>query len=206
MSLPANRSSEPKPHGRPTISFRDDEDRHAVALLGMMRRTTVNGKRPSERYASMLAAAAKEGRNTRIKIIGQPPTPTLAPTGRRKSPTPVWMKDGYREVSLSHERNAGGTALDNCAQRLRRKLRDWSKPNSSEHIWMHHMGRAWAATFYPHAVSREIGDDPEKVGRSAAQMAGEPEFFEKKLLPVLKQNLLSPENTALCKKVRFRTF
>jgi hypothetical protein len=172
----------------------------------MLRRTTVNGKRPSARYASMLAAASKEGRDAGIKMIEQPPPRALAPTGRRKSPIPAWMNNGYREVSLSHERNAGGAALDNCAQRLRRKHQDWSVSGSSENTWVSQMGRAWAATLYPHAVSREIDNDPEKFGRSAAQMAGEVEFFEKVLLPVLKQNLASPENTAFCKKVRLGTF
>ena len=202
--MPPNRSS--KLHGRPPVLFREDEDRHAVALLGMMRRTTVKGKLPSERYASGLAAIAKEGRDPAIATIGQPPTPHPAPTGSRNSPMPGWMKDGYREVSVSHERNAGGAALENCAQRLRRKLGDWSKPRSSENIWVQYMGRAWAATLYPHAVFREIGDDPEEVGRSAAQMVGELEFFEKVLLPVLKQNLKSSENIAFCEHVRFKTF
>jgi hypothetical protein len=174
--------------------------------MGMMRRTTVNGKLPAKRYASMVAAVAKEGRDPAIATTEQPPTPHLAPTGRRKSPMRAWMKDGYREVSVSHERNAGGAALDNCAQRLRRKFQDWSKPGSLEDIWLHHMGRAWAATLYPHAVFSEIGDDPEELGRSAARKAGELEFFEKVLLPVLQQNLQSPENTAFCEKVRFKTF
>jgi hypothetical protein len=206
MTPSANHSS-PNRQGRPPISFREDEDRHAVALLGMFRRNTVNGSPPSERYASMLAAASREGRDPAIATIGQPPTPHLAPTGRRKSPIPAWMKkDRYREVSVSHERNAGGAALENCAQRLRRKHRDWSKPSSPENSWMLQMGRVWAATLYPHAVSREIGDDPERIGRSAAENAGEVEFFEKVLLPVLKQNLVSPENTAFCDQVRFQTF
>ena len=195
-----------KGYGRPSISFRKDEDRHAVALMGMMLRTMVNGKLPSERYASMLAAGAKEAQDAQIKLMGEPPKPNPAPTGHRNSPIPPWMKGGYRELSLSHERNTSGGVLGNCAQRLRRKLQDWSKPGSSEDIWLRHMGRAWAATFYPHAVSREIGCDPEEIGRSAAQVAGEHEFFEKILLPLLKQHLKSPENTARCKKVRFETF
>jgi hypothetical protein len=206
LSAPANRLFKTKRQGRPPKSLRHDEDRHAIALMGMMLRTTVKGKLPSQRYASMLAAGTKEGRDPAIATTGQPPTPHLAPTGRRKSPMRAWMKDGYREVSLSHERKAGGAALDNCAQRLRRKFQDWSKPGSLEDIWLHHMGRAWAATFYPHAVSSQIGGNPEDIGRSAAQMAGELDFFEKALLPVLKQNLQSPENTAFCEKVRFKTF
>ena len=114
--------------GRPKIAWRNDEDRHAVAYLEMTLRTSKRGLFPSVRRAATLAACVKEGDLRMERNIPGAPPQQLAPSGRRNSPVQPSLKGGYRELELSHvSRRQGGVALENCALRLRRKHRTWSK-------------------------------------------------------------------------------
>jgi len=187
--------------GRPTIDWRNDEDRHAVAYLEMTRRTSKRGRFPSLRKAAMGAAWVKEARLGMERTFSGPPPQQLAPTGKRNSPVHPSLKGGYRELDLFHvSRPQGGVALENCALRLRRKHRTWSK-NPMASAWMHKMAPAWAAATYPHAVRRELNQEPTAICRAAAQAANETEFFETKLLPHLNDQEKSEENRLHCQFV-----
>jgi hypothetical protein len=192
--------------GRPRISFRADKDRHAVALLEMMLNTRMNGRFPSERTASALAACGKEGHLQGAQLINHAPIAELAPGGRRNSPTHSALKDGYQEFEIGHvELRQGGTALTNCALRLRRKHRRWSK-DSSARDWLRPMAKAWAAAMYPHALRRDCKQEPSDICRAAAAAAGEVDFLDRRLLPFLRDQEASAENRLMCQIVTFDIF
>jgi hypothetical protein len=185
--------------GRPKIAWHNDEDRHAVAYLEMTVGTSKRGRFPSVRNAAMRAASLKEGILNTVRMVSGAPPQQLAPTGRRNSPVHPALKDGYRELDISHVDRRQG-ALANCALRLRRKHRTWSK-NSAEGARMHKMAQAWAAATYPHAVRRQLNQEPTAICQAAAQAAGETEFFEKVLLPNLQAQERDEENRLHCQSV-----
>jgi hypothetical protein len=193
--------------GRPRMSWHNDEDRHAVAYLEMTLRTSKRGRFPSIRQAAMLAACAKEGVLNQARMISGAPQRQLAPTGKRKSPVHSSLKSGYRELEFSHvNRRQGGAALENCALRLRRKHRTWSKANSLEKAWLHQMAQAWAAATYPHAVRRDLKKVPAAICQAAAQGANEVEFFETVLQPHLQAQETDEENRQYCQSVSVHIF
>jgi hypothetical protein len=172
--------------GRPTIQYRSDEDRHAVALLEMMLHTSIGGKSPAVRRAASHAAFCKEGRLQASSTFTTPPPRDLNPTLTRKLPIPPALKGGYQQLDIAHvNRRPGGTALENCSLRLRRKRREWAKPNSEPMRWLGFMALAWAAALFPDTVRRELKREPLDVCRAAARAAGEHDFLEKVLLPHL---------------------
>ena len=191
--------------GRPKIDWRNDEDRHAVAYLEMTFRTSKRGRFPSIRKAAMFAACVKEGDLRKERMVSGPPPQKLAPTGKRNSPVHPSLKSGYRELELSHVSRRQGALLANCALRLRRKHRTWSK-NSVASAWLHNMAQAWAAATYPHAVRRELNQEPTAICRAAAQAANEMEFFERKLLPHLDAQEKSEANRLHCQSVSVHIF
>jgi hypothetical protein len=167
--------------GRPQIHFHTDADRHAVALLHMMLSTSIGGTLPSIRVAAWRAACAKEGALQKVENVIDAPKPGLAPSGRRNSPVPRALKNGFRELEFKHvERRQGGTALENCALRLRRKHRD--------------------------ALRRELQQNPATVCERAARAVGEGSFCEAVLLPFLRAQEASDENRLQCERVKFRIF
>jgi hypothetical protein len=193
--------------GRPQIHLLADKDRHAVALLHMMLCTAIGGTLPSIRVAAWRAACAKEGALQNVRNISGAPAPRLADTGRRNSPVSRALKNGYRELEFGHvERRQGGTALENCALRLRRKYREWCRPKAKEKTWIDAMARAWAAAMYPHAVCRDLQQNPTIVCEEAARAVGERSFCEAVLLPFLRAQEASHENRLQCERVRFRIF
>jgi hypothetical protein len=192
--------------GRPKIPWRNDEDRHAVAYLEMTLRTSKHGRPPSIRKAAMLAACAKEGVLGMERMISGAPPQKLAHTGKRNSPVHPSLKGGYRELELFHvSRRQGGVALENCARRLRRKHRTWSK-NPMARAWRHKMAQAWTAATYPHTVRRKLNQEPTATCQAAAQAANETEFFEKILLPCLQAQERSEANRLHCQSVSFDIF
>jgi hypothetical protein len=195
--------------GRPAIpiSFWIDEDRHAVALVEMMCSTKIGGKLPSVRVASWRAAFLTEGRLLSAYTSSNPPPDQLAPSGRRNSPINPALKNGYRELQLGHvDKRQGGDALDNAAQRLRRKHRDWSKDGRVEKIWLQLMAIAWAAALYPHAARRDYQYDPAVVCRLAAAAAHEESFCEAELIPKLDDQQASALNRQFCQRVKAPIF
>jgi hypothetical protein len=192
--------------GRPKIAWRNDEDRHAVAYLEMTLRVSKRGLFPSVRRAATLAACVKEGDLRMERNIPGAPPQQLAPSGRRNSPVHPSLKGGYRELELSHvSRRQGGVALENCALRLRRKHRTWSK-NSMARLWLRKMAQAWAAASYPHAVRRELNQEPTAICQAAGQAATETEFFEKILVPHLRAQEKSEANRLHCQSVSVHIF
>jgi hypothetical protein len=192
--------------GRPRIPFHADEDRHAVALLEMMCKTRINGRLPYERMASMRAALCKEGRLQGAQLVNHAPIAELAPGGRRNSPTHSALRDGYQELEMGHvESRQGGTALTNCALRLRQKRRRWSKDQSARD-WLRRMTEAWAAVLYPHALRRDCKQEPSDICRAAATAAGELDFLDQHLLPFLRRQEASAENRSMCQRVTFDNF
>src|SRR5215831_6203856 len=191
--------------GRPKIDWRNDEDRHAVAYLEMTFRTSKRGRFPSIRKAAMFAACVKEGALRKERMVSGPPPQQLAPTGKRNSPVHPSLKSGYRELELSHVSRRQGALLANCALRLRRKHRTWSK-NSVASAWLHNMAQAWAAATYPHAVRRELNQEPTAICRAAAQDANEMEFFETILLPHLHAQETDEVNRLHCQFVNVHIF
>jgi hypothetical protein len=193
--------------GRPQLPLYADEDRHAVALLHMMLGTSIEGKLPSIRFAAWRAACSKEGKLLNERNVGGAPRRQLAATGRRNSPIPRALKTGYRELEFGHVKlRQGGTALENCALRLRRKHREWCRPGAKEKSWVHAMARAWAAAMYPHAVRRKLQDEPTTVCQEAARALGESSFCEAVLLPFLQAQEGSTENRHQCEWVGLRIF
>jgi hypothetical protein len=193
--------------GRPRIRLQTDIDRHAVALLQMMLCTSIGGHFPSVRLAAMRAACGKEGDLRKIQNVSGGPKPLIAGTGRRNSPVPRALKNGYRELEFGHvDRRQGGTALENCALRLRRKHRAWCRPGTAEKSWIDQMAQAWAAAMYPEAVRRDVRQNPATVCRAAARSAGEESFCKAILLPILRAQQASLENRLQCERVRFRIF
>ena len=187
--------------GRPSVPFRMDDDRHAVALTEMMLHTAIDGRTPTERFASWRAAIAKEGRLLTDRTIPEPPKRHLAPTGRRHSPENPLFNEGYRELTMGHvDRRQGGDALVNCAQRLRRKRRAWSKRKAQKE-WLKLMAQAWAAAIYPHAVQRDRQEDPADICMKAAVSAGEQQFGESTLLPLLRSNETVSRKRQRCEQV-----
>jgi len=192
--------------GRPKIAWRNDEDRHAVAYLEMTLRMSKRGRFPSVRTAAMFAACAKEGVLTTERTISEAPPQQLAPTGKRNSPVHPSLKGGYRELELSHvSLRQRGAALENCALRLRRKHRTWSK-DSEARAWIHKVAQAWAAATYPHAVRRELNQEPTAICRAATQAANETEFFETILLPHLHAQETDEVNRLHCQSVSVHIF
>jgi len=154
----------------------------------------------------MFAACAKEGALGTEQMFSGAPPQKLAPTGKRNSPVSPSLKGGYRELELFHvSRRQGGAALENCALRLRRKHRTWSK-NSMARLWLRKMAQAWAAATYPHAVRRELNQEPTAICQAAAQAANETEFFEKKLLHHLQAQERDEENRLHCQSVSVHIF
>jgi hypothetical protein len=193
--------------GRPQIHFHTDADRHAVALLHMMLSTSIGGTLPSIRVTAWRAACAKEGALQKVENVIDAPKPGLAPSGRRNSPVPRALKNGFRELEFKHvERRQGGTALENCALRLRRKHREWCRPKAQEESWIEAMAQAWAAAMYPHALRRELQQNPATVCERAARAVGEGSFCEAVLLPFLRAKEASDENRLQCERVKFRIF
>jgi hypothetical protein len=112
--------------GRPSIPYRSDNDRHAVAQLYMWLHTSIDGVTPSIRHAAMRAAISKEGRLHASSTFETPPKRALNPTLTRKLPVPPALKGGYHQLDIVHvNRSPGGAALENCALRLRRKYTEW---------------------------------------------------------------------------------
>jgi hypothetical protein len=129
------------------------------------------------------------------------PEKILAATGRRHSPVKPIFKQGCRELILGHvDRRQGGDALDNCAQRLRRKHREWSRQKSAKE-WIRSMAHAWAAAMYPRAIRRDRHEDAASICIRAACSAGEERFLRSTLLPVLCSNDASEQNRLFCQKV-----
>jgi len=192
--------------GRPKAASQNDEDRHAVAYLEMTLRTSKGSRFPSVRKAAILAACAKEGvLGTEQMFAGAPPQ-QLAPTGKRNSPVSPSLKGGYRELELFHvHRRQGGTALENCALRLRRKHRTLSRTPTAS-VWLRKMAQAWAAATYPQAVRRELNQEPTAICQAAAQAANETEFFEKVLLTHLRAQEKSEANRLHCQSVSVHIF
>jgi hypothetical protein len=187
---------------RAKLPWYKDEDRHAVAYLEMTLRTRKRGRFPSIRQAAMLAACAKEGVLDRERTISGAPQNNIAPTGRRNSPVSPCLKNGYRELEISHlNRWLGGVALENCALRLRRKHRSWSKGNSLAKAWLHRMAQAWAAATYPHAVRRDFQQEPTAICQAAARAANESAFFQATLLPHLHVQESDEVNRIHCQSV-----
>ena len=151
--------------GRPQLPFYADEDRHAVALLHMMLGTSIEGKLPSIRVAAWRAACSKEGRLLDERNQPGAPSPQLAATGRRNSPIPRALKDGYRELEFEHvELRQGGTALENCAsieggaargQRRKAGYTRWHGPGPPPCILM--LSAASSRTNQPHYAKRLRG-------------------------------------------------
>ena len=192
--------------GRPKAAWQNDEDRHAVAYLEMTLQTSKRCCLPSVRKAAMLAACAKEGVLRMERMFSGAPPQQLAPTGKRNSPVSPSLKGGYRELELSHvSRGQGGAALENCALRLRRKHRTWSK-NSMASVWLRKMAQAWAAATYPHAVRRELNQEPTAICQAEARAANETEFFEKILIPYLQAQEKSEVNRLHCQSVSVHIF
>jgi hypothetical protein len=190
-----------KRRGRPLAPFRTDQDRHAVALSEMMLGTTINGHALTVRNASCRAAIAKEGHLHSDVTVSEAPEGRLAATGRRHSPVKPIFKQGYRERIFGHvERHPGGHVLDNCAQRLWRKRREWLR-HETKKAWVRAMAQAWAAAMYPHAIRRDQLQDPATVCAHVAMAAGEEQFLYSKLLPCLRANEASDENQMLCQNV-----
>jgi hypothetical protein len=73
-------------------------------------------------------------------------------------------------------------------------------------VWLREMAQAWAAASYPHAVRRELKQEPTAICQAAAQAANETEFFEKVLLPHLRAQQKSEENRLCCQSVRVHIF
>jgi hypothetical protein len=192
--------------GRPKIDWRNDKDRRAVAYLEMTLRTSKGGRFPTGRYASKLAACAKEGVLGTVRVISGASPKQLAPTGKRNSPVRPSLKNGYRELELFHvSRRQGGAALENCALRLRRKHRTWSEDPTAR-AWMRKMAQAWAAATYPHAVRRELNREPTAICQAAAQAANETKFFEEILLPHLQAQERDEANRLSCQSISFDIF
>jgi hypothetical protein len=59
---------------------------------------------------------------------------------------------------------------------------------------------------YPHAVRRELQQNPASVCKRAALAAGEGSFCEAVLLPFLRAQEASYENRLQCERVKFRIF
>src|SRR5262245_41758819 len=115
--------------GRPRTPYRRDEDRHAVALVEMMLHMSIGGITPSTRRAAWHAAFYKEGHLRASSTFTTPPPRASNPTLTRKLPVPPALKGGYDQLGMAHvNRRQGGTALENCSLRLRRKHREWAKP------------------------------------------------------------------------------
>ena len=181
-------------------------DRHAVAYLEMTLRTSKRGRFPSVRKAAMLAACAKEGVLSMERMISEAPPQQLAPTGKRNSPVNPSLKGGYRELELFHvSRPQGGVALENCALRLRRKHRTWSK-NSMQRAWMRNMAQAWAAATYPHAVRRELDQSRPQYVKLQRKLRMKTEFFEAILLPHLHAQETNKANRLHCQSVSVHIF
>jgi hypothetical protein len=187
--------------GRPTVPFRRDPDRHAVALTEMILRTSISGRKPTGRLASQRAAIFKEGALLSDRTVLDPPQRHLAPTGKRHSPVKLIFRQGYRELIMGHvDRRQGGDALCNCAQRLRRKHREWSRHKTAK-AWLRAMAGAWAAAMYPHAIRRDQQQDPAEVCIQAALAAGEEQFLDSTLLPFLSSREASRENQLFSQNV-----
>jgi hypothetical protein len=72
--------------------------------------------------------------------------------------------------------------------------------------WMHNMAQAWAAAAYPHAVRRELNQEPTAICQTAAQAANEMEFFETKLLSHLHAQETDEVNRLHCQSVSIHIF
>jgi hypothetical protein len=192
--------------GRPKAAWQNDEDRHAVAYLEMTLRTSKGSRFPSVRKAAMFAACAKEGVLVTEQMFPGAPSQQRAPTGKRNAPVSPSLKGGYRELELFHvSRRQGGAALENCALRLRRKHRAWSK-DSMARVWLRKMAQAWAAASYPHAVRRKLNQEPTAICQAAGQAATETEFIEKILVPHLRAQEKSEENRLHCQCISVHIF
>jgi hypothetical protein len=149
------------------------------------------------------AACIKEGRLISDDVSRAPPPILAAETGHRNSPTHSALKNGYRELQFGHFKKAqGGDALENIAQRLRRKHRDWSRVGRVEKEWLQWMAIGWAATLYPHAARRTYQEDPVAVCRRMARAAREEAFCERWLIPILNEQEASANNRVFCQRVK----
>jgi hypothetical protein len=62
------------------------------------------------------------------------------------------------------------------------------------------MAQAWAAAMYPHAIQRDWKEDPANVCIEAAISAGEEQFLETTLLPLLHSKQVSLEKPRALRK------
>jgi hypothetical protein len=188
-AVPAKQKAGPKlQRGRPHKPFHQDEDRYEVAFLEMCKRTGKNGRFPSTRQAAQHAVLLSDFDldGTAESPHGPPPQP--AQTGHRNSPIKPVLRDGFTEHVFRHKTKRAGVehAFAARIKRLERKHREWMKAGSPESTWLDGMADAWMATVYPHAVRRR-GLDPVKVCLTATARAGEIDFAERYLLPLLRR-------------------
>src|SRR5215208_4964813 len=114
--------------GRPPRPFHMDADRYAVAQMEMYLHASIKGKLPSARLAAERAAIGKEGKLLSASRSSEAPTRMMAHYGHRHSPSKPSLAKGYDELVFGNiAKVAGALALENCAQRLRRKHQQWMK-------------------------------------------------------------------------------
>ena len=158
-----------------------------MAVVEMFKRVAINGHPLSKRQAAQRAALLKDFDLELTTQNASAPSPQLAPTGRRNSPIGASLQDGFDEHAFRHKKlNAGvGHAFDATTKRLERKHRKWTSAGKIEAAWLDDMADAWMAATYPQEIQRQ-GLDPVEVCLTAASRAGEREFAERYLLPLLE--------------------
>jgi hypothetical protein len=72
--------------------------------------------------------------------------------------------------------------------------------------WIRKMAQAWAAATYPHAVRRELNQEPTAICQAAAQAANEAEFLAEILLPHLQAQERDEANRLSCQSISFDLF
>jgi len=171
--------------GRPLKPFLIDDDRYAVAYLHALTRVKKHGQTCSIYKASQLSALLHcKINNIDLKEGGVKPKIS---SSLRKCPVPQSLKVGkYIEIDLETiGDHRGKLTFDAHTRRLQGKYKKWIQGGSLEAVWLDLMAVAVMVTLHPKTAIRQ-GLPPKRTCKQMAKLAGEADFAEAILLPLLK--------------------